>query len=323
MIAFACLVTVSAKDKIQIGTKQVVEDYLASQINRIAFFLKAERDGVSKVYNYPYGVWNGQTPLKDRSEMDQVVITRLTEIMRYFLADTNTALNKSKGIQAYVTCAYVVDRGDYGALSKTAFNTAAYIPIIPTLVNRTYEIPNLSGLISTLKLASDVPYFIPGQKFARLEVGHKGYPLAFRVWDGQIDPSTEILSSDEFMYLPSGIITSSSAADGEYWLRLSITTANTFKVFDGDGNLLPKRPINIECFAKDGSATVYAMGGDSGQGFRLQSTTDYKTWTYCDEMRSFVSPFADYSPKVVSATYVIGMTNNQNFFRVLFVDGAP
>jgi|GEM_PF-1193947 len=322
LVAFASLFAINAGGQVSsfpfpIGTPQIVESNAVSKVNRIIiwawYYNNTNNDYMPLMTSVAYIT----TSLTNKAQMDTVIATELTKIVNTLISSTNQSIVKDKGIECGIACCTAAN----GNMAFPSFSTPENIFIMPITVDGKYQAPDLSSFSTTM--SGDIPYYIPNMKRARLVVGLKGNPEPKWIYDGDLDPLKEILKSDGFMYLPQWAITDSSTASGQYWLKLSIITKTTFQIFDGDGNLLSKTPIIVKYVRSGNTLTVYVLGGDSGQGFRLQQSMDNKTWANGDQPLSFVSPLAHLSTNVVSGEYTFSMTNNVASYRVVLINGTP
>ena len=248
--------------------------------------------------------------------MDQVVIANLlSNILSNLLANTNPNINKDRGISVAVDCSTAAG----GNLSKGSFGTP-YIYITPNKIGGVYSVPDLSWFKTTMK--SDLPIYIPGTSWVRMEIGYWGDPFPFEVYDRRLDPSTDILRSDGFIYAPVDVITDSSTANGTYQLKVSIFSNSGFQSFNGDGKLLPETSMRTGIASSGSTVTVTARGGDSGRAYYLQQSSNLKSWKNCSEVE-FVSPLAHYFPNGGSQSFVIPKTNNFMYFRTVTTLVSP
>ncbi|MFA6404448.1 MAG: hypothetical protein WCW03_00350 [Candidatus Paceibacterota bacterium] len=315
-----------------IATNTLIAQHAVGEVPSLPFgnMAKVEQYAVSNVYvigiwTYYFntnGSWKGymtsgmypSTPMTNKVQMDQIIATQLSNILSNLLANANPIINKDMGIKVYVQCRMAAN----WQLAQASFATP-YIYITPNKVGGVYSVPDLSWFKTTM--ASDLPMYIPGTSWVRMEIGYWGDPFPFEVDDRRLDPSTDILHSDGFIYLPVDVITDSSIATGTYQLKVSIFSSAGFQSFNGDGKLLPETPMRTGIASSGSSVTVTVRGGDSGRAYFLQKSQNLKSWTNVGEV-NIVSPLSHYFPSGASRSFVIGKTN-QMFFRTVTTNVSP
>ncbi len=320
LVAFVALFAVKAGGQVSsfpfsIGTLQVVESNAVSHVDQVYFFIAAYNTD-DKLTNFYANTAYILKPFTNKTQLDQGLIASvISDQLISLLNTTNKALKVERGLDVVISTALVTN----ASWSRAVFFTS-HISVVPTNINGVLGVPNLSWFKT--QMSSELPYYIPNQKHARLEVGEKGNPEPRWIYDGALYPETEILRSDGYMYLPPWATTNSSTATGLYWIKLYVTTKTTFQIFDGDGNLLPKTPVKVNYARSASTLAVYVSGGDPGQGFKLQQSTNNRSWTDSSPF-AFISPYAHYSSNVISGEFVIPMTNNMASYKVILVNGDP
>ncbi|MFA6404717.1 MAG: hypothetical protein WCW03_01840 [Candidatus Paceibacterota bacterium] len=317
MIAANALIAQNAVGEVSslpFGSMQKVESYAVSNVYVIGIW--------TWYFNRTNNTWKPYMTstrypsyLANKLQMDQETIaTKLSNILSNLLSNTNSSIVKDMGIKAYVQCCM---RGN--GQSAISFDTS-YIYITPNKVGGVYSVPNLSWFKTTMK--SDLPVYIPGTTWVRMEIGYWGDPFPFEVFDRRLDPSTDILRSDGFVYLPVDVITDSSTASGMYQMKMSIFTGNKFQSFNGDGRLLSENYMTLGIRTNGTSVIVKAVGGDSGRAYYLQRSSNLKNWTNVGEV-NIVSPLAHYFPQGAVQSFVIPKTNVFGYFRTVTTNVSP
>lgn len=304
-----------------IGTPELVESNAVSKVNWVGVYVWAYKTN-GQFVPYASGSWQNtnfphraQSPpyFTNKAHLDNFIVDQLKSIMGRFLTDTNQMLHsdKSRGIAAYIRSSMIVNGF---ADSLDIFTTPGYYYIKPDGTNGNYTVPSLPDF--SLKLNESVPFYIPGLQWARLEIGFYGDPFPFEVDDWRLDPATDPIGSDGFLYLPTEVISNSSASNGLYSLKISVFDGE-FKSYDGDGKLLPETPMLLG-MAKNGTNVIITVnGGDSGRGYRLQQSSDLRNWTNCSPV-NFISPLSYYG----ESDFVFATTNVMSF-RTVTVNAAP
>ena len=298
------------------GSMEKVEGYAVKSVNRIIIFTWYFNNTNNSWRPFMNSGWYAPSPLTNKVQMDQIIIaTKLSYILSNLLARTDQHIEKSMGIRVYVDCSLAAG----GNLSQASFKTPL-VYITPNKVSGVYSVPDLSWFKTTM--SSDLPIYIPGTTWVRMEIGYWGDPFPFEILDRRLDPSTDILRSDGFLYLPVDVITDSSTLSGSYQMKMSVFSSSGFQNFDGDGRLLPETPFRTKIASSGSTVTVTVRGGDSGRSYFLQQSSNLKNWTNCSEVES-VSPLAHYFPNGAVQSFVIPKTNNFGYFRTVTTNVSP
>ena len=298
------------------GSMEKVEGYAVSNVNRIIIFSWYYNNTSNNWQGFATSGWYAPSPLTNKSQMDTIIANKVASIFTNLLANTNQSIKKDKGIAIYIDCRMAAN----GELALASFNTPAYVFIPPTNISGVYSVPDLSWF--STKISDKIPIYVPGLRWARLEVGNKGDSKPFEVDDNRIKGSTNVIASDGFMYLPTWAITNSSKTNGDYWLKLSLLSKD-FQNFDGDGRLIPETPLRTKIGVGNGSVIVTVSGGDSGRGYCLQNSPDQRSWSSYGS-NNFVSPLTHLLPQGDTRSFVYETANNATmFFRTATTNAVP
>jgi len=246
-----------------IGTAEKVEAYAVSKINRIWIFAWAfKQDGNYQSYGAnSYAI--GKTPLTSIEAVNQIVHEGMQMAFTRLIADTNSSLNKSAGLRIGTICHYEYTKLDTISVYKRVEN-------VPVKVDKDgfYVVPDVSWY--RVDLVS-VPLLVPSLKWASLEIGTPGSEYPYQV--------SNLVVTNGLVLLPQDIVSVSATTNSYSWYRISILTDTNLFLFDGDGNSIARTPfsIGISRYGTD-AVTVSISGGDYGQGFYLEQSTDGRTW---------------------------------------------
>jgi len=318
VIAMTALFAPNAKGQIAelpFGSVEKVEQYATTNINRI--FLSAWYFNKTNSTWTPFAAsdWYGGTQLTNKGQMDTMVTNEISSIFSNFVAHTNANINKDKGLQVVGTC-YSWRNGN----PRYSFRVP-YTFIIPDKTNGVYKVPQDIVWPST-KINTDIPFYISKLKWVRLEIGIAGNPIPFEVHDNRIDPTTDILSSDGFMYLPTEVIMESSKTNGLFWINLTIFHNNSFQEFNGDGQQITEKPLRTQNSIANGVVTVTVSGGDSGRAYLLLQSSNLINWTSCSPV-SYVSPFTHLFPGGTTQSFQYQSTTGSLFYRTVTTNVPP
>jgi hypothetical protein len=294
----------------QIGTLDKVNNTAARSVNRIFLFGTAYETNGSPIDIGGSSFMPNTSPFTNKVSLDTFIAAQMVSNALYFVVtNNNSVFDKSKGVLIEVDC-----------LISTNFQSSQdifyYFQIIQLVKNGiSYSVPDLSGFSTHLN--DSVPFYVPNLQWARVEVGYYGETYPFRTYDGLLDPETDPVGSDGFLYLPSGFITDSSTTNGDFWVKISLFANNSFKVANGDGNQVPEIPLTLGATVVGGNANI-AVYGDSGKSFILDWSTNLVNWT-TNSVSSFI-PAVPQTPAVFPCPL---SSANKMFFRTVTTSVSP
>ena len=297
-----------------IGTVSNVTQYAVKNVY-FASVLSAVFTTNGSTRPYVSTTWYAEgNPPTNKLQLDQQIIAvGLSNVIYSVCTNTDISIDKSKGVMTAVV--YEESNGNYFSQpSLYSYNTFQLVKN----GNGSYSVPDLSGFSTVLN--DQIPFYVPNLQWARVEVGDKGdtYP-SIEVDDELLDPASNPIGSDGFLYLNTDEITDSSSSSGDFWMKITLFDNGKFQIFNGDGNSLPETPMSLGMSGDGTNAFVTVNGGDSGLGFVIQSMTNLakNAWSDC-------SPVAFVSPTNGTPTFfTIPMTNNCSFFRTATTNLPP
>jgi len=311
-----------------IGTLQKVTDYAARATTYVGIFAWAYKTNGQEADYGSMTRYIGTNIMTSKTQLDQqFIVPALSNIAIYnFCTNANPVWDKSKGVIIYIGC--IISDPNFD-LSQDALWYSDTIQLVKNS-DGSWSVPNLSNF--STQLGDPMPFYIPSLQWARVEIGSNGCSFPFEIDDNQYKPGSSLLSSDGFLYLPTGYITNSSSSGGGLWMKISLVdaisliprtsgTSNLFQIFNGDGNIVPETPMVLALNQSGTNATVTVNGGDSGRGFVLQSSAALTAWTNCSPV-TFISPTND-SPNALPAKFVYPSTNRSLFFRTATTNSPP
>jgi hypothetical protein len=257
-------------------------------------------------FKYTYG------PLTNKTELDDTCRDGITISLNDLVTNTDPDINKDQGLYVYVSCdAYN---------GHPAFDTfyAYYTHLYLVKNGNTYSLPDLSGL--SPQINNNIPLYIPNLQWARYEIGNTGNQNPFEVDDERLNPSTDPIGSDGFLWLPTDLLSNSSTTNGTYWIKISALAKGGFYVWNGDGTRVPETPFVLNLTTNQSGVSVIVSGGDSGRGYALQSSADLTAWTNCSAI-TFVPTNAP--PNLAPAVFAYPATNRSLFFRTATTNLPP
>jgi hypothetical protein len=299
-----------------IGTYSNVLAYAVAHVNIITLgvFVWNTNNASWKAY---YGqVWYASATnyVTSKVQMDQQIIAaQITNVISQIITNTNPTIDKSKGVLIYATCGFQTNN----ATSYQNLDAYEVIPL-PKNPNGSYGMPDLSSFSTTL--ADYVSFYVPSLQWARLEIGYKGDLNPFEVDDGLYDPLSNPIDSGGFLEMPTSYITDSSLASGNFWMKITLFSGNTFLLANGDGNQIPETPMVLGMSKNGTNAYVTVNGGDSGRGFVLQWSSNLISWT--NSPAYFFSPLPE-SEAIPPQFYWPLSSANKMFFRTVVTNTVP
>ncbi len=310
-----------------IGTVSNVENYAAKATTDVFVYLWAYKTNSQEVYYGGADGYIGTNIMTSKVQLDQqFIMPELNSVINNFCTNTNPVWDKSKGVIVDVVC-------DINTFSLgLSQDLLWYYNTIQLVKNSdgSWSVPNLSGF--STQLEDSIPFYVPNLQWARVEIGSNGCSSPFEIDDNLYKAGSSLVSSDGYLYLPTGYITNSSSFGGNLWIKTSLVdaislslnpyvTSNVFQIFNGDGNIVPETPL-VPALNQDGTnATVTVNGGDSGRGFVLQSSADLAAWTNCSPV-TFISPTNAW-PGAVPNQFIYSSTNRSLFFRTATTNLPP
>ncbi len=298
-----------------IGTVQKVENYAATATTVVGILIWAYKtNGTEASYSGTTG-YIGTNIITSKTQLDQqFIVPELSYAINYFCTNANSTWNKSKGVIVDIICIISEPNGDASQDLLWYYNT---IQLIKNS-DGSYSVPNLSGL--STQLEDSIPFYVPNAEWARMEVGDNGVPDPIEVYDNLYDAGSSPLSSDGYVYLNTSYITDSSASDGDFWLKISLLDGTNFQIFNGDGNSVPLTPMNLNMSNAGNNAYVTVNGGDSGQGFMLEWSSDLTHWT--NGSVNFFSPLPETEVPSPKFTWPLSLASKM-FFRTATTNLPP
>src|ERR1035437_4906556 len=169
-----------------IGTVQKVTDYAVAHANVIGLEVFVwNTNGSWKAYFG--GVWYASATnyVINKTQMDQQIIaTQITNVISQILTNTDSSINKSKGVLIDANCSF-------NANGHTSYQNLTAYEVIPLPKNPdgSYGIPDLSSFSTTL--ADSISFYVPNLQWARVEAGYNGDEYPFQIDGNQFDRSEE------------------------------------------------------------------------------------------------------------------------------------
>ena len=298
---------VPPQEILPIGSEEKVTKYALSQITHVdAFIWVTDTNG--KFADYVPNVYYG-TPAS-KFELDNTIIGAwITNRLSEFSTNQSQTFDRNGNIQLYF------DATRFAWLARCTLYQSGYITTKLIKSGTNYTVPDFSWF--SMKINSDMTFYVPGLRWARLEYGITEGAYAPIVRDRRLDASTDPIDSDGGLVLKTAVIMDSSTG-GKYWMTLSLLT-DKFRMIDGNGLLLTEPPTTLS-MQKDGDTiNITQSGGPSGRGYIIQKSTDMKNWS-SDGLTKYVSPAARDFP----LTFSYPVTTNGNcFFRSVTRNTVP
>lgn len=296
-----------------IGTVQKVTDYAVRSVNVVTIFVWVYgTNNQQLLYSTP--VWYGSSanPLTNKFQLDQQIIAHeLTNVLYSICTNMNPIMDKNRDVLVYAGC----DIRAGGSISYDNLYAYQTNQLVKNS-NGTYSVPDLSSFSTTLN--SSIPFYVPNLLWARAEVGYKGDSYPFEVDDELLDPESNPIGSDGFLYLSTDYITDSSSNNGDLCMKITLFDNNMFQIFNGDGNHIPETPMVLGMTRNGTNAIVAVNGGDSGRGYMLQWSSDLKHWT--NSVPYFFSPVPEASAP--QFTWPLAQASKM-FFRTATTNTVP
>ena len=298
---------VPPQEILPIGSEEKVTKYALSQIKQTIAWAWARDTNDQFAGSWGGVVYGAPT---NKYDLDQQIAGVLfTNCMLVLITNSYPFLDLDKNVQFFFESV----RMD-GIIECTLFE-CGFIQVKLDKSGTNYTVPDFTWF--SMKINSDMTFYVPGLRWARLEYGITDGAYAPIVGDRRLDASTDPIASDGGLVLPTAVIMDSSTG-GNYWMTLSLLT-DKFRMIDGNGLLLTEPPTTLSMQRTGDTINITQSGGPSGRGYIIQKSTDMKNWS-SDGLTKYVSPAARDFP----LTFSYPVTTNGNcFFRSVTRNTVP